>query len=207
MAAETDRTWLYAVGAVAVVWLLTSRKASAATSSTSSTNSTPERMISFPDNDPNVDLKPLFCAPWDTYGGWSDDRKVAEGTRLYVERWGFSPTQAFIDAVAKRDPCERRHFDALVNAFPPFPGQTFKASELEAKRKRQAEARDVKAKQDAQEKADCKAIVTGGTAAVFGGTAAIVAGVGSFGVGAVPAGTAGLALGAQAGSFISGIWC
>lgn len=207
MAAETDRTWLYALGAVAVVWLLTSRRASASTRSTTSTSSTLDPIVSFPLNDSNVDLNPLFCAPWDQYGGWGDDRKIEEGTRLYVERWGFSPTPEFVDAVAKRDPCERRHFDALVNAFPPFPGQSFPASQLAAKRARQADARKADETLKAQAKEDCEAAVIGGTTVVVGTGAAIAGGVVTGGAGVVPAAGAGTAIGGSLGRFISGVWC
>lgn len=213
MAAETDRTWLYALGAVGVVWLLMSRRAQAATSSTSSTTSAADPIVTFPPNDPNVDLKPLFCAPWDQYGGWGDDRKIAEGTRLYVERWGFSPTPEFVDAVAKRDPCERRHFDALVNAFPPFPGQSFTSSQLAAKRGRQAEARKADEALKAQAKKDCEATVVGGATvvgSVAGGIVGGVVGIGTLGAGSaavVPGVTAGGSAGGALGKFISGVWC
>ena len=198
MAAETDRTWLYALGAVGVVWLLTSRRAQAATSSTSSTSSAADPIVTFPPNDPNVDLKPLFCAAWDTYGGWSDDRKIAEGTRLYVERWGFAPTPEFVDAVAKRDPCERRHFDALVNAFPPFPGQSFPASQLAAKRARQAESRKADEALKAQAKKDCEAAVVGEPRPLSAREPPSLAG---------STAGAGTALGGAFGRFASGIWC
>ena len=208
MATETDRTWLYALGAVGVVWLLTSRRAQAAsTSSTSSTTSAADPIVTFPANDPNVDLKALFCAPWDQYGGWGDDRKIAEGTRLYVERWGFSPTPEFVDAVAKRDPCERRHFDALVNAFPPFPGQSFTTSQLAAKRARQAEARKADETAKAQAKKDCESTIVGGATVVVGTGAAIVGGVVTGGAAVVPAAGAGAAIGGSLGRFISGVWC
>ena len=197
MADSSDRTVLYVLGAVGLIWFLTSKADASSTDET----------VTFPPNDPNVDLTPLFCAPWDTYGGWSDERKTAEGSRLYVERWGFTPPDAFLAAVAKRDPCERKHFDALVSAFPPFPGQSFKRSELAAKAQRQSQARADKARADADAKANCEAAVTGGLTVAGTVTGGVLGALGTFGL-ATPAGlAAGGSVGAGTGKFISGLWC
>ena len=200
-----DRSTTLIVGGLVVLWLLTREpRATSATSKPSSTGSDP--LVSFPPLG-SVDLTPLFCAPWDEYGGWSDDRKVAEGARLYVARWGFSPTPEFEAAVRQRDPCARRHMDALVEAFPPFPGQTFRASELAQKAKRQDEARASKARADAQAKADCEAAVTGGLTVAGTVVGGVLGALGTFGL-ATPAGlAAGGGTGQATGRFISGLWC
>lgn len=205
MATSDDRAAWYVLGAAALVYLAT-RKTNDASPVTARNDAT-DPIVTFPPVDPTVDLTGLFCAPWDPYGGWGDDRKIEEATRLYVERWAFSPPPEFNEAVAKRDPCERRHFDALVNAYPPFPGQSFRVSELAAKKARQADARKAKAAADARAKADCKTAVVGGTSAVVGVTAGVLAGVGTLGAGVVPAAGAGLSAGSALGGFFSGIWC
>lgn len=211
-----DRTLLYIVGAGAVLWLISRRSPPAPARGAVATArvvpsfdlaTRPEDLVSYPANDPNVDLTPLFCSPFDEYGGWGDDRKVAEASRLYIERYGFSPTPEFETAVRRRDPCNRSHIDRLISAFPPFPGQTFKASELAEKKRRQGEAREAKARDDKAAQQACVDRAVGGATVAVGGAAAIVAGVGSFGVGAVPAGAAGATAGAALGRFISGIWC
>lgn len=137
----------------------------------------------------------LFCAPWDTYGGWSDGSKVEEASKLYVKHWELSPSAEFLAAIEEREPCERRHIDAMIYAFPPFPGQTFKLDELKAlKAKQQAERAIQKADDKASKEACQSRFRVGGSllGAVVGG---VGAGVSSGGLGTA----AGASLGGTAG--------
>ncbi|MFZ9400548.1 MAG: hypothetical protein ACO29H_07450 [Opitutales bacterium] len=211
-----DRTLLYIVGAGAVLWLISRRSSAAPARGAVATArvvpsfdlaTKPEDLVSYPANDPNVDLTPLFCSPFDEYGGWGDDRKVAEASRLYIERYGFSPTPEFDAAVRRRDPCNRSHIDRLISAFPPFPGQTFKASELAEKKRRQGEAREAKARDEKAAQQACVDRAVGAATVIVSTGAAIAGGVVTGGAAVLPAAGAGAAVGGAAGRFISGLWC
>lgn len=67
---------------------------------------------------PNLEV--LWCSPFDAYGGWSDDKKIAMASESYLATWGTTPPVTFADAVAQRDPCLPRHVDELVRGFPPY---------------------------------------------------------------------------------------
>lgn len=203
MAAEADRTWLYALGAVALVWFAT-RKADAATPGGGAAKAD-DPIVTFPPIDTSVDLTPLFCSPFDQYGGWSDGRKLAEATRLYVERWDFSPPTAFEEAITRRDPCLKRHIDAIVNAYPPFPGQSFKASELRALKLRQKESRAEKKEADKRAREDCQK-TSKGTSGVIFTTAGGVAG-GLLGGKVMEGASLGSRVGDDVGDMFSGIVC
>jgi len=211
-----DRTLLYIVGAGAVLWLLSRRSSAAPARGAVATArvvpsfdlaTKPEDLVAYPANDPSVDLTPLFCSPFDEYGGWGDDRKLAEASRLYVERYGFSGTAEFEAAVRQRDPCNRAHIDRLIGAFPPFPGQTFRASELAEKKRRQADAREAKARDDKAAQQACVERAVGASTVIVSTGAAIAGGVVTGGAAVLPAAGAGAAVGGAAGRFISGLWC
>lgn len=138
----------------------------------------------------------LFCAPWDTYGGWSDGSKVEEASKLYVNHWELSPSAEFLAAIEEREPCERRHIDAMIYAFPPFPGQTFKLDELKALKAKQQAERAIQKADDKAAKEKCM-----GRFSVGGKLLGAIAG--GVGVGLATAGKGaikGAELGAQAGS-------
>jgi len=215
----TDRTIFYVVAGAALLWYLMRDDEASAATLTASARPEPRvvptfdqatsgaDLVTFPDIDRTVDLTPLFCSPFDEYGGWGDDRKLAEASRLYLERWGFSPTAEFEAAVRQRDPCLRRHVDALVNAFPPFPGQTFAAGELAKKKARQDEARAAKASADKAARADCEARAVGASTVIVTTGAAVTAGLVTGGAAVIPAAGAGAAAGGALGKWISGMWC
>jgi hypothetical protein len=214
-----DRTIFYLVAGGALLWYLMRDEEASAATLTASARPEPRvvpsfdlakagtDLVTFPDIDRTVDLTPLFCSPFDEYGGWGDDRKLAEASRLYLERWAFSPTAEFEAAVRQRDPCVRRHVDALINAFPPFPGQSFEASELAKKKGRQDEARAAKDAADKQARSECEARAVGASTFVVAGAAAITAGIVTGGAAVVPAAGAGAAAGGALGRWISGMWC
>lgn len=158
-----------------------------------------------PQGSPN--LEELFCSPFDEYGGWRESSKVAKASELYVAKWGFDPTTAFVDAVKRRNPCERRHIDELVNAFPPFPGQTFYASELADRAARQAQAREAAKQAALAERGRCisKAATAGEVVGGIGG--AVAGGVVSGGALAVGGAGAGAKAGGGFGALLGDFFC
>jgi hypothetical protein len=197
-----QRTVLYIVGAGALWYLLTNRQ----TAGRRTPNAAAPELVTFPPITP-VDLDDLFCSPTATYGGWKESSKVAEAERLYLQKWGFSATPEFIGAVKQRNPCEPRHIQVIVDAYPPFPGQTFRKSELADIAKRQKEGRDTAQRQAEAATKRCVDSVTGGAAVVGTVTGGILAGVGTLGVGVAAGAGAGGAAGGSLGRFLSGVWC
>ena len=194
----TERTVLYIVGAGALWYVLTKRQ--------TARSAAESKLVTFPPISA-TNLDDLFCSPASTYGGWRESSKVAEAERLYLEKWGFNATVEFVAAVKQRNPCEPRHIQALIDAYPPFPGQTFTEAELAEIRKRQAESRETKRRQAEEAARKCIDTVTGASAAVGTAVAAVAAGVVTGGTAVVPAAGAGGTAGGAFGRFLSGIWC
>lgn len=190
---------LVILGAVAGVALLTGKKRGPGSSSGG-------RTVTFPPQG-SPDLTELFCSPFDEYGGWREASKVDKAAEIYIARWGFEPTDDFVAAVRRRNPCKKAHIDVLVNAFPPFPGQTFTRTELADRAARQAQDRELAKQAAAEEKARCIGkFVTGGE--VVGGIGGAVAGgVVSGGALAVAGAGAASKAGAGAGFFLGDFFC
>lgn len=167
-----------------------------------------------PGVDPNIRFGPVTAgdapAPWygnwcyanDPWGGWSDNSKIEEATKYYVAIWGFDPPDEFKRYIAKMEPCRPEAITPeLLQKFPPFPGQTLKASQLAKIARQQAAFRAIKAQSEAESKASCQsaARAIGGVAGAAGGAVLLATGVGA--PAAAGAGAAGQGLGALVGSF------
>jgi hypothetical protein len=63
--------------------------------------------------------KSLTCAPWDQYGGWTDNSKVDKGNERYRAKYNSEPPAAFSQAIRDRNPCNDSHIDAIINKYPP----------------------------------------------------------------------------------------
>jgi hypothetical protein len=153
---------------------------------------------------PGEPPKTFFCAPWSSWGGFSDEVKISLATDLYVQRWAFDPPAEFGPYIAKLDPCEPSHVPtSLLDQFPPFPNQKLKASELARLAKTQAEARASRKAQEASSRETCKKasqIIGTVVGAAAGATATLVT-AGAAAPAAPAAAAAGTGLGTLIGSF------
>ena len=158
----------------------------------------PDPLITFPPLGEGIPGDENWCWPNEPWGGWSDEKKIQEATKLYVATWGFSPPEPFRTWVAKYDPCRAQQVADQIRKFPPFPGETIRASVVVQRQKDQANARALEANEQAESEAQCKA------ALALTGTILGAAG------GAYAGGGKGAAAGAQAGAKLgelTGVFC